>query len=101
MRTLNWLSRAVFILLLVPALALSQVTANVAGTVTDPTGAVLPNATVQLQDAATGATLNQNTDGSGGYLFTNVPAGTYKAEFTAAGFKTAVYPAVMVESAGL
>jgi hypothetical protein len=30
MRTLNWLSRAIFILLLVPALALAQVTANVA-----------------------------------------------------------------------
>jgi hypothetical protein len=97
MRTPSWLSRAVFIMLLVPALALSQVTANVAGSITDPTGAVLPNATVQLQDTATGATLSQKTDSSGGYVFTAVPAGTYKAEFTAEGFRTIVYPAVSVE----
>lgn len=69
-------------------LAWSQaVTATVVGTVTDSTGAVVPNATVKLTNQGTGAVATQQTNGSGNYEFTFLTPGTYSVDITARGFK--------------
>src|SRR5262249_27931520 len=82
------------ILLLIPALAWGQVTATINGTVTDQTGAAVQNAKVELQNSATGATINTTTEPLGGFAFANVAPGTYKATVSASGFKTTTIPSV-------
>jgi len=57
---------------------------TIAGTVTDTTGAIVPNATVMLSNAVSGFTRTVTTDSAGGYAFGNVPFNTYKLTTTAA-----------------
>ena len=49
----------------VAQLAHAQFRASIQGTVTDPTGAVIPNATLTLNDADTGSTLTATSNNSG------------------------------------
>jgi hypothetical protein len=73
-------------LLAVPSLA--QFTSNARGVVTDPTGAVVPNATVLLENLSTGVKQTVSTDGSGNYRFNSVAPGRYKISAHATGFGT-------------
>ncbi|HEY7616224.1 MAG TPA: carboxypeptidase-like regulatory domain-containing protein, partial [Terriglobales bacterium] len=78
---------AVLVLLAsVPAWA--QETA-LAGTVADPTGAVVPGAEVIATNQATGAVRTAHTGADGKYLFTQMAPGTYKIEVKSTGFKAA------------
>jgi hypothetical protein len=57
------------------------------GTVTDPSGAAVPNVVVTLKNAATGAKFNTTTNATGFYRFSNIPPGQgYSATFTSQGF---------------
>jgi hypothetical protein len=57
------------------------------GVLTDPTGAVVPNAKITLTDATSGSARNTVSDGAGFYNFPSVPVGTYNLSVSAAGFK--------------
>src|SRR5215210_2350387 len=82
------LALALVLLLTPPASAFAAAGGEVAGTVTDPKGAVVVGATVTVVDAATGATVaTGTTDGQGKYALPNVPAGTYAVVVRAGGFK--------------
>jgi hypothetical protein len=72
-------------------------TANVQGTVTDSTGAVIPNATVTMTNQATQIQQTTKTDGSGVYAFPDIPIGQYRLTASVAGFKTYVQPKVVLE----
>jgi hypothetical protein len=61
-------------------------TGQVAGTAQDPSGAVVPNATVTLTNTGTGAARTATTGPNGEYVFTNLQPGTYSVSVTAAGF---------------
>jgi len=63
---------------------------NSFGTVTDPSGAVIPNAQVSITDVATGVTRNVTTGGAGFYTAPNLLPGTYEIRITAPGFSTQV-----------
>ena len=63
------------------------------GSVTDPTGAVVPAAVVTLVAQDTGTNLRKVTDDSGDFAFTFVPVGTYTLRIEAKGF-LAGYPMV-------
>src|SRR5438034_9681753 len=77
--------------LLVPSAASAQSTGNIAGLVSDATGAVLPGVTVETASPALiEKTRTVTTDGQGRYLLEALPAGTYKVTFSIAGFKTIV-----------
>ncbi|HLJ77233.1 MAG TPA: carboxypeptidase-like regulatory domain-containing protein [Acidobacteriaceae bacterium] len=65
------------------------VTATLVGTVSDSTGAVVPNATVKLTNQQTEAVATQATNSSGNYEFTFITPGTYLVDVTANGFKAA------------
>ncbi len=65
-------------LLMFAFLARGQVdTGSITGQVTDPSGAVVPNATVKLLNEATQLEQASSTDDSGKYTFSPVRIGTY------------------------
>ena len=59
---------------------------TVQGTVSDPSGAVIPGATATIYNPVTGFTRTASTDSSGGFSFTNVPFNPYHLTVTATGF---------------
>lgn len=62
-------------------------TGNIQGTVTDGTGAVIPDAAVTLVNTATQIRHEGKTGSDGLYSFPNLPIGQYTMEVTAAGFE--------------
>lgn len=58
------------------------------GTVTDPSGGLVPNAQVALDNKATGAQMSRTTDSNGEYSFLQIPPGRYTVTVTMAGFGT-------------
>src|SRR5882762_685837 len=56
------------------------------GTVTDPSGGVVPNATVRATENATGIDHNTVTTSEGSFAFQDIPLGLYKVTVTATGF---------------
>jgi Carboxypeptidase regulatory-like domain/TonB-dependent Receptor Plug Domain len=70
------------------AAAQAGITGEVRGTVTDPTGAVIPGATVHLTNAISGLDRTTTTDGTGQFVFDNVPFNNYQLTATAKGFST-------------
>ena len=67
--------------------ALAQSTSGtVNGTVTDPTGAVVPGATVVISNPVSGYTRTQTTDATGGFAFHNLPFNPYRLIVTQGGF---------------
>ena len=76
--------------LLLPGVLLAQSTTNgaISGTVTDPTGAVLPDITVNLKSTEKGFTSSTKTNGQGFYQFPLLEPGTYAIRISATSFKT-------------
>src|SRR3989454_6834109 len=62
-------------------------TTSLRGTVTDPSGGVVSEATVVLTNAESKAERSATTGTQGGYLFLSVPPGTYTLNVTAKGFR--------------
>ena len=63
--------------------------AEIAGTVTDPTGATVPGATVEVREVSTGKTRNAKCNGAGQFDLSGVPAGKYRVHVSSPGFKIA------------
>ncbi|HTX74557.1 MAG TPA: carboxypeptidase-like regulatory domain-containing protein, partial [Terracidiphilus sp.] len=59
---------------------------SISGTVTDPTGAVLPGAVVTIQDPVSQYLRTARTDSAGHFQFTNVPFNPYHMTVTKTGF---------------
>lgn len=66
----------------------AQSTATLTGTVSDPTGAVLPGAQVTVHSLATGADRTITTDGAGLYAIPSLQPGDYEVDASAPGFST-------------
>jgi hypothetical protein len=65
---------------------------SIVGTVTDPSGAAIPNATVTVTNVDTGLTFHATSNNAGEVSIFAVPRGNYKASVAAAGFQTQVVP---------
>src|SRR4051812_38150417 len=63
------------------------VNANLFGTVTDPSGAVVPDVRITLTNVDRGFILNSESDSTGAYTFPAVPPGEYRLGATKEGFK--------------
>jgi Carboxypeptidase regulatory-like domain len=83
-------SRLVWVLVFVGCLSaslLAQDTASITGTVTDQSGAAIPNAQVTVSNPEHGIKRVTVSNGSGDYLVSAIPPGTYSLVITAKGFK--------------
>jgi hypothetical protein len=75
---------AFLLLIALAATAFSQQAGTVSGTVTTSAGAPIANATIELTNVSTNATMRTTTDASGNYRFENVPSGTYRMKASTA-----------------
>ena len=75
-------------------MAQSAGTAGLAGVVTDPSGAAVPNVTVTITSNDTGQLRTTVTGSDGTYKFSLLPPGTYRVRFASSGFKTSEVGAV-------
>lgn len=64
-----------------------RITASLGGTVQDPTGAVVPNATIRITNEATSNVVTETSDGQGHFLAPSLLPATYDVEIDATGFK--------------
>src|SRR2546421_923731 len=69
-----------------------DVTAAIAGTVMDPSGAALAGATVTAKETDRGTIWTAQTNEAGIYSLLRIPIGTYELKAEVKGFKTAVHP---------
>ena len=77
----------VLFLSLCTAVSFAQMaTTSLGGVVKDPTGAVVPGATITLSNAATGETLKVTSKSSGEYQLLQIPPAKYLITVTAPGF---------------
>jgi hypothetical protein len=69
--------------------ALAQIkSGTIAGNVADPSGAIVPNATVEISNHVTGFSRSATTDSAGQFHFYNVPFNPYHLTVNATGFGT-------------
>ena len=69
------------------------------GTVSDPAGAVVPNAAIVAKNLETGAEYRAATSGTGNYTVSELPAGVYELAVSAAGFTKYVQQGLRVQVA--
>jgi hypothetical protein len=81
---LAFLLAALFVLFAAPAFAQE---ATIVGTVTDPSGAAVPNAAIVITNTDTGVTRNLPTNGDGQYVAPDLIIGHYNVRVAANGFK--------------
>ena len=85
-------------LLTVPGALAQAVSGTIVGTVTDATGAAVPNAQVTLTLAGQGAVHTAVTNGSGNYTEPDLPPGVYTVIITADGFKKDIRQNITLET---
>ncbi|MDQ1693642.1 MAG: hypothetical protein QOH85_1177, partial [Acidobacteriaceae bacterium] len=88
---------ALSVLFISPALA-QLTTADILGTVTDPSGAVVPNATITITNLGTNEQRTAQTSGSGDYTFTLLPVGHYSVTVKAPGFQSSITKDLSIEA---
>src|SRR5271157_1312736 len=83
---LKYLAILLLAVVCLPFLAYGQ-TATILGTVTDPSGAVVPNVTITLTQAETGRVITSTSNDSGQYVVPDIPIGHYNVKASVTGFK--------------
>src|SRR3984957_19586188 len=94
-------ARIILVLMLLAALNLSAQTfrGTILGTVTDPSGAVLPGAKVTVKNVGTGLERTTDTSADGSYSLPELPIGTYTVTVVLSGFQTSETTGVIVDVA--
>lgn len=87
-RRTPYLLAALLLPLLFAAGARAQSTGSITGTVSDPTGAAVPDASVTVTNTGTSQTRVVQTNASGVFSFPDLPIGTYTMEIAKSGFQT-------------
>src|SRR5947208_4135991 len=78
-------------------LAWGQATAQISGTVSDQTGAVLPGAEITATQTDTGVARMTVSNETGSYVLPNLPLGPYRVEVALPGFRTFVQTGVVLQ----
>src|SRR3984893_14884102 len=69
---------------------------TLSGTITDPSGSVVPNAEVVIKNSATGISRNVTTNADGFYSAANLVPGNYEVSVSAAGFNTEIKKGIVI-----
>src|SRR5215831_14415708 len=86
--------------LVVSALAFAQTTSSrISGSITDPHGAAVPGASVNILNPVTGQIFTTITNTQGDFVVPSVPAATYRVTVEAKGFRTSILNDVKVDAA--
>src|ERR1700680_1206843 len=86
-------------LLLAAVFAFGQMnTGEIAGSVQDPSGAVLPGASIVVAQAETGQKFTAVSNSVGEYLFAQLPVGVYSMTVSAQNFKQSVLPRLEIHA---
>src|SRR5579862_5367689 len=85
---------------LLPATLWAATTGSISGTVKDPTGAVIPGATVTATNTATNLQTKTVSDGKGFYAFLSLPVGHYNIKVEEHGFGTLARNNLEVDASG-
>src|SRR5579859_5499454 len=99
MKLFNLLARLAVCLLLVAGMAHAQgvgASGDIRGTITDPSGAVVSNATVDVVDAGKGTKRTATTDSNGQYQVTGLSPSVYTINVSHTGFTTEIQKNVTV-----
>ena len=75
----------------------AQATGQIAGTIHDETGAVIPGAEIKVTQTATGAVRSVVSGETGRYVFFNLPLGPYMLEVTQPGFTSYVQTGIVLQ----
>ena len=86
-RTVKGVSRFATLVCVFSALLAGQITGDVAGIVTDASGAVVPAAQIRLTNRATGEARVQSSDDAGRFAFNQLKIGPYELRTEASGFR--------------
>src|SRR6266852_4717980 len=78
----------------------AQATAQITGTVHDPSGAVLPGVDIKATQTETGITRATISNETGGFILSNLPTGPYRLEAALAGFRTFVQTNIVLQVNG-
>ncbi len=73
-------------------------TSSIAGNVTDPSGAAVTGAQIELKNTGTDDVHSVTTESQGSYQFNNLPPGTYQISVTSPGFKTYVQSNLILQA---
>ncbi len=100
-QSIRWLKPGVILILLallpLGCVSLWGQNAVVSGRITDSSGAVIPGASVELQNSATGVRVRTQTNAEGLFVFPPVSPGGYEISAAAAGFATALVKGMTLE----
>lgn len=99
-----WSGISILLVLLVGCVPWTQAqlavtTATLSGTVTDPSGAVIPQGTVKLSSPTNGVNRSLVTDANGHYSFSQLPPSTYNLDIQARGFKEYKQNGIVLDAA--
>src|SRR6185437_8929965 len=94
------LSLGIFLFLLMSFSAVAQTNrGGISGTVFDPQGAIVPNASVTVINVGTNEKFVTTTTNAGTYVVSNLDPVTYRVEVETPGFRKAIYEGVKVDTA--
>src|SRR5215470_11659647 len=85
--TTAWLVFGLLVFLGLATPARGQVTARIKGTITDPSGAGVPSASVTAKNMETGVSRTATSEADGTYLFLALPVGVYEVTASKSGFQ--------------
>lgn len=96
---INRFVTVVYMFLCFAAMAWSQATSQIQGTVRDPTGAAVPEAVVKATQTSTGLVRTVTTGAAGDYVLSNLPLGPYRLDVTKAGFANYAQTGIVLQVA--
>src|SRR6185503_21023088 len=90
---------SICLLATIPALTVAQVLyGSLVGNVSDPNGAAVSGAKIEVTNLATGGVSTVTTDDRGGYLLNDLQVGVYKVTISRSSFKTTIREDVRIEA---
>src|SRR5437762_9486876 len=84
-------------MLLFSAIVWGQASAQIAGSVRDQSGAVIPGAEIKVTQTATGASRTTISNEEGRYVFSTLPLGPYMLEATRDGFTSYMQTGIVLQ----